>query len=74
MQKRLNAYFEKLRTSNLLDPERKIYIHGEKEIEKERRCRETGIPIEESVWEEFAAICGRNGVARPGAVKGRCRP
>ncbi|MDR1133956.1 MAG: Ldh family oxidoreductase, partial [Synergistaceae bacterium] len=39
MQKRLNAYFEKLRTSNLLDPERKIYIHGEKEIEKERRCR-----------------------------------
>jgi LDH2 family malate/lactate/ureidoglycolate dehydrogenase len=62
MQKRLGDYFEKLRASNLIDPGRKIYIHGEKEIEKQRQYREGGIPIEESVWEEFRAICEKNGV------------
>jgi LDH2 family malate/lactate/ureidoglycolate dehydrogenase len=72
MRKRLGDYFEKLRASNLIDPGRKIYIHGEKEIEKQRQYKEGGIPVEESIWEEFRAICERNGVNWPRTDKDRC--
>lgn len=72
MQKRLGDYFEKLRASNLTNPEQKIYIHGEKEIEKQRQYMEGGIPVNEIVWREFQVSCEKNGISPPETGGGRC--
>jgi LDH2 family malate/lactate/ureidoglycolate dehydrogenase len=72
IQRRLGDYFEKLRASNLTNPGQKIYIHGEKEIEKQRQYRKGGIPVKESVWGEFRAICEKNGVKLPETSACRC--
>ncbi|MDR3050364.1 MAG: Ldh family oxidoreductase [Oscillospiraceae bacterium] len=62
MRAHLAAYFDRLRASNLTDPAQRVYIHGEKEFETREKYLREGIPIQTAIWDEFQALCARNGI------------
>ena len=50
-KKRMDDYINLLHNSTKAEGQNKIYIHGEKEFEKEKELMQSGIPLQEKVYE-----------------------
>ena len=53
----LSAYLEELRNSPKADGQPRIYTHGEKEVEAEKRLMENGIPVNDNTMVEVYEMC-----------------
>ena len=53
----LSAYLEELRKSPKADGQARIYTHGEKEVEAEKRLMENGIPVNDNTMVEVYEMC-----------------
>ncbi len=53
----LSAYLEDLRNSPKAEGQARIYTHGEKEVEAERRLMAEGIPVNENTMVEVYEMC-----------------
>ena len=62
IRKNFSEMLEDLRNQPKADGQDRIYIHGEKEIESERRMRIDGVPINEKTYGELKMICETQGL------------
>ena len=53
----LSAYLEELRNSPKADGQPRIYTHGEKEVEAEKKLMENGIPVNDNTMVEVYEMC-----------------
>ena len=53
----LSAYLQALRESPKAEGQPRIYTHGEKEVEAERRLMENGIPVNDNTMVEVYEMC-----------------
>jgi len=53
----LSSYLEQLRSAPKAQGQSRIYTHGEKEIEAEKRLLAEGIPVNENTMLEIAELC-----------------
>ena len=53
----LSAYLEALRNSPKAEGQPRIYTHGEKEVEAEKRLMENGIPVNDNTMVEVYEMC-----------------
>ena len=53
----LSSYLQALRESPKAEGQRRIYTHGEKEVEAERRLMAEGIPVNENTMVEVYEMC-----------------
>ena len=53
----LSAYLQELRESPKADGQPRIYTHGEKEVEAEKRLMENGIPVNDNTMVEVYEMC-----------------
>ena len=53
----LSAYLEELRNSPKAEGQERIYTHGEKEVEAEKRLLENGIPVNDNTMVEVYEMC-----------------
>ena len=52
-----SAYLEAIRNSPKAEGQERIYTHGEKEVEAERRLMENGIPVNDNTMVEVYEMC-----------------
>jgi len=62
-QEKMDDLIDRLKESAKAEGQDRIYIHGEKEYELYEKHRQTGVPLEENVYETLQAIAGERGVA-----------
>ena len=53
----LSAYLEELRNSPKAEGQDRIYTHGEKEVEAEKKLMENGIPVNDNTMVEVYEMC-----------------
>jgi len=53
----LSAYLEELRSSPKAEGQPRIYTHGEKEVEAEKKLMENGIPVNDNTMVEVYEMC-----------------
>ena len=57
IKEHLSAYLQDLRNSPKAEGQDRIYTHGEKEIEAEKRLMENGIPVNDNTMVEVYEMC-----------------
>ena len=53
----LSAYLQELRNAPKAEGQDRIYTHGEKEIEAQKRLMENGIPVNDNTMVEVYEMC-----------------
>ena len=64
-KKDMDDLIRRLKNSPKAEGQERIYIHGEKEFELERKYRQEGIPLHFKVFEDLRAIAGEVGIEFP---------
>lgn len=62
MQEELQQYFQRLRSSNIHNPEQRVYLHGEKEGEARALRLEKGLEFDAVIWNEFLGLLREAGL------------
>ena len=57
IKEHLSSYLEELRNAPKADGQDRIYTHGEKEIEAQKRLMENGIPVNDNTMLEVLELC-----------------
>jgi LDH2 family malate/lactate/ureidoglycolate dehydrogenase len=57
LKEHLSAYLQELRESPKADGQARIYTHGEKEVEAEKKLMENGIPVNDNTMVEVYEMC-----------------
>lgn len=58
IKEHFSAFLQELRNSPKADGQTRIYTHGEKEVEAEKRIMKDGIPVNINTFNEMKTICG----------------